>query len=736
MILIFTLLLLCTVKSQITLCGQQLFNYYASLGMQYGGPPLNPVNVTFVGSQVEIDFDFESIARFYQSQTPSLANSSPPIINYVSFDFPWCTTQVEVLCGGQLIRALPKTALCDIIDYDVFNPTFAGRAFIYNNEATNGTTLMTGCIGNIVIRLSGNFGILVNATQFFSFVTYSKTGLPLNSTNLTLQQAITEYENTLCLFTNGATPLVAGQEEFVCRDNPIAQVNCIGERPDVLIHPLLPVPSYACVGPSGEANDTRILWFINVFSETNSSITGVRYALQFCESFDAACIASALALPQDDVTFAGTRTQYISPFSDFTSLLVLVFGANESTTRPIYPFAVTDPFIRAVPCICGLSMDCLANGKVNLGAISKVLKPNNSPPVANASSVSILPGVKTVTLDGNSSFDPDNGPNLLTYFWEIYNATPTPVTIDNPHAPIINVTGDFVIGVYRFILYVGDGQEKTFHLVNITVQANIIHIILPFFITVQWHPVDVCPPPGQLPPTSEAIALNASATFGENPNITLFYNWTQIAGPRLPVPFQCDPATVSYFHVAAFFNQNQSIAYFIPPALGIYTFRLTVSDHGFSPNRTQDIHVSVESKFIRPNATDQNFTGFPDSPIYRLPNRTTVPTVSFSPTTEPPLNDLTRSPNFNNPVPTPVPIPFSNAPTINITPPPTPLLNTGLLQSVIFPRLPEPTLVEWALLLLALVAMVLGWIAIFGTCLAFLKKDYEVSKLDRVATDS
>lgn len=737
-----------------TLCDDQLLNYYFRLGTLYSvdetHPLLNPINVSFINGTsvgVQIEFLFGSIARLYESLTPGIEGPPLPVINYVSFDYPWCTTSVNVICGTALLRNLPKNGSCNIVDYDVLGPNFAGRAFIYNDDDAQ-----PECNGNIIIQLFGDFSIVENNTEFITTYTYSFTGLipgDEGERNLTLQEALAEYQRSLCVPSDGfALPTVReGQDQLVCRGNTLAQVVCRATRPRRPSDPLLPVPSYACrgVGPTGEPNGTRIVWFVNVYGETASdTIGGARYDLHFCESYNATCIAQFDNVTYRYATFSGTRTQFISDFSDFESGVVLDyvidgFGNSESFTRPVYPFAVTDPFIRDIPCICCLSIDCGPDGAPELGQISKILNPNNALPVANATgNLFILPGVQTITLDASASFDPDNLPNPLTFYWKVYNSTPTPVTIDDPSSPIINVTADFALGVYRFVVYVSDCQEKVYDLVNISVQLNVIRVILPPDFDAQWQFITVCPAPGdELSLIPFAIILNGSATFGENPSIPLFYNWTQISGNPIPTPFQCNPATVDYHNVEGFFNRNESIAYFIPASYGIYTFCLNVSDGGISPSRSKCIHISVELNFDGPNSTNRNYTDYPDAPIYNFSNGS-VPTISFPPISPAPVNDLTRSPSNNDPVPTPIPAPLPPPPTfnetVNVTVPPITIIPG--FGSIIFPVLREPSLVDWAILLLAIVCMVYGWVLLFGACCITLEEDYAHSRYDRVATNA
>lgn len=737
-----------------TSCREQLYNYYVARGTTFvlapGTLPPQPVNITLLpGIGAEIVFAFNSIAQEYQRLIPPVGNTNITTVNYVSFDYPWCTTGIQVICGGPLLRNLPKADVCTVVvDYDVFDPYTGGRAFVYNSAAAENATIQPGCEnGNIVVRILGNFsGLLLDTPTTItniSYYTYSYTGLmppSAEALNLSFEEALDEYQQTGCYPTPGTTipPVPRGQYELVCKSDRLACA--VTPRPGLHIEPLLPVPGYMCTGPTGLDNvgDGRIVWSISVYGEKMGPDYGALYTVTFCMTYDAACVENAMNDNTAHYTLAGTRTQYVSPFGSFESVMVINFRNGLSFTTPIYPYAVTDPFIREIPCICGLSMDCGPNGAINLGPTSKVLNPDNAIPVANATnSFFILPGNQTLYLDASGSFDPDNAPNLLTFYWKVYNSTPTPVIITDPFSPNTTVTGDFIVGVYRFIVYVSDGQTVVYDLVNVTVELNIINVILPADFDAQWQFITECPPVGQLPNLTQAIILNGSASYGANPAIPLFYNWTQISGNPITVPFRCDPSTVGYYNLEGLFNTNESIAYFIPASYGIYTFRLTISDNGTSPTRFADIHISVELNFDGPNSTNNNYTDYPDSPNYNIPNRT-VPTISFPPTIPPPpFNDLTRSPSNNDPVPTPIPSPFNITPFNNTNSSSLTLIISTIItdflsifRSIVFPRLPDPTASEWALLLLIFVGMVLGWILLFGAVIVLLPYDYINSQYD------
>ncbi len=714
LVILVALQILTICECQIT-CDQQLRDVYDALGYTNGNI-FNTVLTAPIQGGIEITLSFEYSANLYQATTPSLSNLTRTQIPYISLDYPWCVDSLELVCGAQIVRNAPKTALCDIIDYDVDGELNAGRLLITRGD----TLLIEGgdgrCgFGNVIIRMFGDINILPFGTT--GIYTYSSVGLPYESRNLTSTQAIIDYQRSLCreVYNSSAIQLSPGQTQHVC-GGPKIGCNTV-PRPFINTDNLTPFPTYACRGVLSPGGPVQMVWFVTALAQRGDPGQITFFGINFCNATDAACLATPLT--ENLPIRAGTRTQVFSNYTDFKSVQVFRFENKTSFTRPIYPFAVTDPFIRDIPCICGLSMDCTADGLIDLRTISKQLKPNNRVPVVNATTpVFVLVGQQSVKLDACASFDPDNAPNTLTYYWKQYNASNTPfIVIIGADTCSPTIAANFLQGTYTFIVYVSDGQQVVFGLVNVTAELDIIRVIIQPTPDIQWRRISVCPsPPGQLPDISLATPLNGSASFSANPNVTLTYKWTQTAGSNITVPFECDPASVDYFNVEAFFNTDQPIAYVVFPALGLYCFRLTISDGGVSPTRFQETCISVESKFNRPNSTQNNYTDYPDAPSFNTSNGS-VPTVSFQPTPQPPTNDLTRSPS---PPSATVPSPPPTAP---YAPPAQP----------IFPQLPPPSSIELALLFMAFVAMVATWISLLGYCLAFLPYDYENSRWDRIA---
>lgn len=707
-------------KGQYPTCAAQFQAYYQGIGNLIRSPlppgtALEPIIITTFAGGINISFNFGSVARQYQSAlTPGIL-TSPPIINYVSFIRPWCTTSIEVVCGGALLTSLPKTAYCRIIDYDVHAEPAAGRFFLYNPEAS-GIPLPASCDGNLKVRMFGEFVVGPGVPNSFlneSRYSYSLRGLPREFRNLSLTDAITDYQTSLCepiYVDTNLDNIPDNQTQLVCGDKDISCA--VVPRPGTNNQQIAPTPSFACVGSvPGEAGQFMV-WHISFLGQANS-LKLINYGVKFCAQFDDACNTTTGFTNRQG--FPGTRVQWRSNFTGFDSVIVILFPTIPGSItffNPHYVPAVTDPFIRQVPCICGLSVDCTATGRIDFDSeYSKVLQPNNAPPRVNATTpIFILPGQQRINVSAWASFDPDRLPNTLTFRWEVYNTTPSPVVIENPDSPNATVVANFVLGTYQLIVYVSDGQIVYFARVNITAEANVIIVVLARYIEVQYVLLRECPSPlGSLPNSSVSIPLNGSASFGLNPVIPLFYNWTQTSGSNITVPFECDPSTVDYYPVEALYDTNTSIMKFVPPVYGLYTFRLTVCDNGTSPCRFQEIHVSVELNFDGPNSTKDSYTDFPDAPTFNVSNGS-VPTISFVPTSGASFQPFPRPPSFF--VPTAEPLPSST----NVT--------------SFFPRLPPPSAAELALLFFALICAILMWFLLFSFCLSQLRNDHR-SYFDR-----
>lgn len=689
-------------------CETNLHNYYGLLGLnltQYPEPQeLVSIQRIFNPNGIIIEFQMEGVAHFYQSLIPSFVvpPAPDPIVHYVSFHKPYCATDIEVLCGGELVYGLPKTAACAILDYDLGTEATSGRFFVYRGNQSTDT-----CIGNIKVKMLGEFEWFRDNADIH--YTFSATGLPQgNYSNLTYEEALYEYQHSLCASPT-PFPFLNGQYQFACVD---VLYRCIETRPGQSVADVtVPIPTFACRGNITPNGPTVIVWHVSALGDFDAT-TFTTYGIHFCAQYDDACKAIH---PEPHTIFLGTRYQYASPFNSFSSVEVLTFpGDQQSYTNPVYTAGVTDPFIRDVPCVCGFSLVCAFGTVYEAYPGRRILVADNAGPVADAGSTAyILPGRKSVNLSLSLSFDPDNQPFLLSYVWEVYNVTPTPVVIDNWLAVNVSVTADYILGTYRFIGRVSDGQDLAYDLVDIQVSLNVIVIVLERYIEVQYEDLFYRCPANEADLFSMATALNASESYGENPTYPLTYNWTQIGGslitpvPTPTSPFVCDSETVTYYPVEAFWATDQPIAYFVPPALGIYVFRLTICDFGVSPCRFQDIHISVEDDLDDEGNPRRNYTDSPNAPSFDT-NREYVPTISFPPVNNyVPFDPYTRKPSAHQPsAPSNEDVPTTQGP----TPAPT--------GEVIFPLVPAPGLAENAIMIIVFAGMIAILAVLVGYCWA------------------
>lgn len=686
-------------------CDILLFDFYRSLGLSSSAVPIPVVAVSLLPNNVGADlvFDFENIARLYQSSiNNSLIDAPQPTIEYVSFSYPWCVTSIQVLCGGELRQNLPKTWQCSTPDYDLGGVSLNGGRLLITRNAN---------CQSMRLRLLGPL-TLSSIPSFDAVYTYSTLGLPANFTqNITPEEAIRDYQHSRCTVLPGnTTTLPLGQSQYVCFDRDL---RCLGPpRPSDInsTRPFTPFPTFACRGNVTPGGPPVIVWYINGY-DIAFGVKSVQYELRFCPRYDASCMNIA---PQAHGIISGTRQQFISNFSSFDSVLVLTYNGVTAHYDAAYLRSL-DQFIRDVPCVCGLSLLCTPSGLALNGIGSlKFLNPSNILPVAAAGpNTSILLNTPSVLLNASDSFDRDRAPNLLTYYWKVYNATPSPVTIECVECVVTRVTGQFIKGYYTFIVYVSDGEDVTFDVVSFYVDENVIRVVLPPDFDAQFDLVTRCPSSYDaqgypvLGENFTAIVLNGSLTYNENPNFPLFYEWTQTTGNEIntTLPIVCDPATVDFLNFEAFWRRNESIAYFIPSTLGIYCFRLTVTDGTGQRTAYEEMCVSVEDDFSRSNATDRNYTDYPDAPGYNHSDPV-VPNITFEPANRTPINDITQSPSATLP-----------------PPPPTPVSPIIAFIAIFFPQLPPPTLIAQLLLLFVTIACLLVFILLTGYCIAYMPVD-------------
>lgn len=89
----------------------------------------------------------------------------------------------------------------------------------------------------------------------------------------------------------------------------------------------------------------------------------------------------------------------------------------------------------------------------------------NQAPIANAGKDQTVIAGKTVTLSGIKSYDPDESPAPLTYFWS--QTSGPSVALQNPGAQTASFIAN-TIGNYSFTLTVSDGKDQGSTRVNVT----------------------------------------------------------------------------------------------------------------------------------------------------------------------------------------------------------------------------------------------------------------------------
>jgi len=192
------------------------------------------------------------------------------------------------------------------------------------------------------------------------------------------------------------------------------------------------------------------------------------------------------------------------------------------------------------------------------------------PPVANAgSSQSAITG-KSVTLDGSASIDPNSPALALTYAWTLVSkpagSTLTNSSIQNATSAKASVTPD-AVGTFTFQLAVTNSVGTS--TATVTIAAG----------TVTPTAGVSAPPILQIGGT---IALDGTtSTDGNVPPLPLTYQWTLVSSPA-----------GSILGAASIRTASASKASFVPDVLGLYTFKLTVS------NGTQSASANVSTSVI------------------------------------------------------------------------------------------------------------------------------------------
>lgn len=722
-----------------TLCSDQLFNYYTALGTLSPQLPVITFTTGTVGGLpfVTATLQFELVAQIYQSSI----NASIPYVSYVSFDNPWCASSITITCA-QDPQYAPAKLCSNIIDYDLGSPNpVAGRFYVYvrhdsNPPQCNGTGINITFVNT---TLTGDF------TANYVYDAFGITSYTL----LNQSQAINQYRLSDCDYFDGSNiTQVVLQKQFACVDQVIG---CIGNRTQSpMQNPVVPVPRFSCFNQTivNQTDNSTIqpefvVWFVNSFQPLGATQGNFRqdivdqatlslfYAHLFdpfgtnCLGYNSATdpgILDGSGIPTSPcfqyILLPSTRREIQSNNSDFCSVMLLNTGTGNSTNwhtvvqQATFP-STNDPIISITPCFCNFNADCDDNGNLDLTNLNHFINPHNQKPIARTSnldgnSVIVPRGVTSYTLNATASFDPDDSPKPLSFLWSPYNRTNfsacpfnygTPlIDINDPRNPVnvVNLTG-LPEGVYFFVLYVSDGQDVTYTIFNLTISDPVIAASCPLDFQVPLIPCNA-----NTSTPSTCIPLNGSASFSTDPNITIFYNWTQQIGWNLwPPVFD---STCGDF-ISGLFNYTQAIACFIPPFVGLYQFNLTVTDN-VSTTSSCIVYVNVIPPPINHTAPNETIGPFNPTPLRTDPpiNRTIV---SFPPST---LTPITTSPTSDTAAPT---------------------TNTNVTPN--FPIFPPATNVEW----LAIFAMIFAGLFIFilysGILLATKHED-DYNFLDRIRT--
>ncbi len=165
-------------------------------------------------------------------------------------------------------------------------------------------------------------------------------------------------------------------------------------------------------------------------------------------------------IPEETILFAVGENEDLTVFGSYDDNAVRDITSPDTGTT----YFSSDPNIVTVSSegsstavSVGTATIVAQNGSLQDSVSVNVLLPNQ-PPVANAGPDQTVTAGSLVTLNGSASFDPDNGPQSLSYEWFQINGPE--VTIANPTtaSPTFTPSQD---GNYTFSLVVRDGQADS-----------------------------------------------------------------------------------------------------------------------------------------------------------------------------------------------------------------------------------------------------------------------------------
>lgn len=641
--LFFLCLLWQTHRTQATGCARQFYNYFISEGLP-NSTVQQPVILFATGVLlgvpfVKITLQFQDVGQAYENLiNATLAPST--FVSYVSVDIPFCVTNIEVDCADSERTGLFKNIQCPIVDFDEGGTSFlVGRIYIYANQTLP-------CGGTVVLTY---YNVKLNALNLSTNIIYDMYGV----TNFTLLDPVSaqqQYQFSTCEYSDGSNVSFALQQrQYACITSALECNTTRPPGPSQVVP--VPVPQFSCY--FSNASFSFVVWWVFSFQAPDGfygayggtfrdpSVSGALLAAQ--RLFDPQAFDPNILVPQ-------SRTQWVAYNVPITENFDLHYDGQWTLLQPQYSRS-NDLLVGQIPCICNFSMDCNAAGEpYNQSQVpSAYIFINNVLPIPDPGPNLMLPlTTPFFELNATLSYDPDHGPFPLSYYWAFYGAFGVAsgrmvINITDPTSPLINISsGDLQPGTFIFILYVSDGQAVTFVSFNVTILPNQVQAIVVDDFTVELIPCT-------LSLRSVCIPLGGNFTYQSNPNMTLFYNWTQTIGFPL-LPPQTSPTCEPTDYVQGFFNTTQPNACFIPPIVGIYGFNLTVTD-GVSVSWQELFVTVIPARFhdVQPPIALPNFTDPPPRtiPPSSEPNLT-FPSPPTVPITEPPFGP---PPEFNTTVP-------------------------------------------------------------------------------------
>lgn len=198
----------------------------------------------------------------------------------------------------------------------------------------------------------------------------------------------------------------------------------------------------------------------------------------------------------------------------------------------------------------------------------------NVAPMANAGASQTVGRGALVSLNGNDSIDPDNGPESLTYSWTLLSG-PANVKLNQNSSPKPSFT-PVVAGTYTFGLVVNDGLSDSS-------MAKVEIVVGDTASTPNSVPI-------ANPGTPQTVTINAAVTldgsFSSDPDHgpkPLTYVWTQVSGPTVTLN-----------------GANTAQASFTPSQPGEYAFKLTVSDGTANTSATVTVTAQDSTSTVFP----------------------------------------------------------------------------------------------------------------------------------------